>query len=115
MGNFKKIDMLQKTVHCNAYKKQFFFALSCYVHKKKLKYKLHQYVINIQTFLKLISLNELITNFLKSRVSHKRNALSLKEQSRPLDGVTSAVQKSSMCVDRSFQYWQYNVFGKSRG
>ncbi len=37
MGNFKKMDILQKTVHCNAYRK-FFPALSCYVcMKKKLK------------------------------------------------------------------------------
>ncbi len=41
MGNFMKIDLLQKTVHCNAYIKQFFLAISCYVHmNKKLKYKL---------------------------------------------------------------------------
>ncbi len=64
MGNFKKIDILQKTVHCNAYKKQFFLALCCYVHmKKKLKYKLQGCIINIQKFRKLISLNKLITDF----------------------------------------------------
>ncbi len=45
-----------------ATKKQFFLALSCYVHKK-LKYELQGCIINVQKFQELISLNELITNF----------------------------------------------------
>ncbi len=63
MENFKKIDILQKTVHSNAYKKQFFLALSYYVHmKKKLKYRLQGCIINIQKFRKVISVNELLLN-----------------------------------------------------
>ncbi len=60
--------------------------------------------MNIPKFEKLISITELITNFWKPRFSHKHNALSLKEQSQPLDGVASAVQKRSMYLDRRFQY-----------
>ncbi len=64
MENFKTIDLLHKAINCNAYKKQFFLALSCYVHmKEKLKYKLQGRTINVQKFWKLIFLNELITNF----------------------------------------------------
>ncbi len=43
--------------------------------------------------------------FLKIAFFHKRNALSLKEQSQPLDDIASAVQKRSMYLDRSFRYW----------
>ncbi len=91
-------------LRCNAYGKQFFLGLSCYTHtKKKLKYELQRCIINIPKFPKLVSSAELITNFLKSYFSHKWNALSLKEQSQPLlDGVTSAVQKHSMYLDRIF-------------
>ncbi len=39
------------------------------------------------------------------RITHKHNALSLKEQSQPLDGVTYAVQKRSMYLNTSFQYF----------
>ncbi len=65
--------------------------------KKKLKY--------IPKFQKQISFTELIMNFKKSCFFHKRNASSLKEQSQPLNGVASAVQKRSMYLDRSFRYW----------
>ncbi len=40
--------------------------------------------------------------FLKITFSHKRNALSLKEWSRLLDGITSVVQKRPVYLDRSF-------------
>ncbi len=66
--------------------------------KKKLKYKPQMCVINISKFRKLISFTELITNFLKSRFSHKHNASSLKEQEWPLDGITSAVQNIKIQV-----------------
>ncbi len=84
-------------------KNQFFLLLSCYIHmKKKLNYKLQRCTINVSKFWRLISFTELITKFKKSRSSHKCNALSLKKQSQPLDGVTSAVQK---CSGRSFRYF----------
>ncbi len=88
--------MLQETI---------FLALSCYVHKKKkLKYKPQRCTANIPKFPKLISFTELIMNFLKIAFSHKCNALSLKEQSQSLEGFTSAVQKRSMYLDRSFDH-----------
>ncbi len=53
MENFKKVHVLQKTVHCNTYEKQFFSCaqLLC-TYEEKIEIQLQQCIINIPKFQK---------------------------------------------------------------